>query len=50
MKVPNVGKVDVEFVDVTSDSKGDLEHSHDTKSTNHTHTHSDSADTHTHKH
>ncbi|CAI4785274.1 CFA_G0053170.mRNA.1.CDS.1 [Saccharomyces cerevisiae] len=50
MKVPNVGKVDVEFVDVTSDFKGDLEHFHDTKSTNHTHTHSDSADTHTHKH
>ncbi|QHS76517.1 Mmt2p [Saccharomyces paradoxus] len=50
LKVPNVGKVDVEFVDVTSDSKSDLEQTHDIKSGSHSHSHFDSANNHIRKH
>ncbi|EHM99962.1 Mmt2p [Saccharomyces cerevisiae x Saccharomyces kudriavzevii VIN7] len=48
LKVPNVEKVDVEFVDLTSTSSRDLENSHQNNSS-HSHTHSDSVNDHNHR-
>ncbi|KOG96098.1 Mmt2p [Saccharomyces eubayanus] len=48
-KVPNVGKIDIEFVDAKSASNKDLEQRHSNNSS-HTHTHSNRADDHSKGH